>query len=261
MVMNTADGKAYLTATEAARIAGVPGRTVRYWATRGKVGTRDSKNGRLVRLSDVQEMAAHTRQHPVNVAEASDGNIAGPGINTLPQELAEVATDAATQRGNAAALAIIEAHERELAAVRADAATELAARDAALATIQEAHRVAIAMVEQAHLREMAARDQALGATEELLGELRQRTELAEGETVRLAQLAREQQQARKEATAALTEAQHRVEQAEALAKHFEAEAGRFGRIAQEHKGAMDHLVDTQVEAMSRPRRHWWRFWG
>jgi hypothetical protein len=151
----------------------------------------------------------------------------------------------------------------------------LVAKDAVITAKDEmidVLRREIETVEAKTARELAARDAALdevrGAHGELTAELRRRTELAEGETVRLAQLAKEQHQARKDAAAALTDAQHRAEKAEALAKqseetakHYEGEAARLGRLAEERKEAVDLLVDTQVEAMSQPRRPWWQFWG
>jgi hypothetical protein len=53
--------KRYVSATEAARQCGIPGRTVRHWATHGKVGTRQTAAGRLVLLRDVLDLATLTR--------------------------------------------------------------------------------------------------------------------------------------------------------------------------------------------------------
>jgi hypothetical protein len=52
------DDAEYVLPSLAARRLGVPARWVHSWQTTGKVASRPSRHGRLVRLVDVQEMAA-----------------------------------------------------------------------------------------------------------------------------------------------------------------------------------------------------------
>jgi MerR HTH family regulatory protein len=168
-------GKQYVTATEAARLAGLPGRTVRYWASHGKVGTRETAGGRLVRLSDVVELAATYRQSVATPATASGGNVAIEDTEPLPDEIAErrgrrPIVDVATAKSGNTTMTLATLHEAyasELAAVRADAARELAG------------------LAEAHSREV-------GAIAGLVLELRRRANGAEAEAACLAALVAEQ---------------------------------------------------------------------
>jgi hypothetical protein len=59
------DDAEYVLPSVAARATDVPLYTVRYWQRTGKVASRPSRYGRLVRLADVQERAAQAQRQPV----------------------------------------------------------------------------------------------------------------------------------------------------------------------------------------------------
>ena len=72
----------FTTVESAAAIAGISARTLRYWIAAGKLPARGGKRGRLVRLSDVEQLAALAGKLsgkdslPADSAVAVAGNIA-----------------------------------------------------------------------------------------------------------------------------------------------------------------------------------------
>ena len=95
--------------------------------------------------------------------------------------------------------------------------------------------------------------------------------IARTEARRLAEVAREHEQARKDTAALVSELQYRAEQAEARAQEgkelvrkrevalqrLEAEAAEARRLAEERQETVNQLADA---ALAQPRRRWWHLW-
>ena len=88
----------FATVESAAALAGISARTLRYWIAAGKLPARGGKRGRLVRLSDVEQLAVLA------------GKLGGKG--SLPADSAMVIT------GNIAESSALVAIERQLAEYR-----------------------------------------------------------------------------------------------------------------------------------------------
>jgi DNA-binding transcriptional MerR regulator len=80
----------YISLPAAAKDAGVPVRTLRYWVTTGKVPKKAGKRGYLVRLSDVKSAAALARREettntaPSVTDEETTASAAEPAQSVVP---------------------------------------------------------------------------------------------------------------------------------------------------------------------------------
>ena len=146
----------------AARLAGVPARTLRNWVSTGKLAAIRGQRGWLVRLGDIEQIAAMIGSHA-----ATSGMAAGMAAEVADEVAATVEDDR-----ERAAIA---------ASVTAIAATERQAQGEAL--IQQI--IAPFVAEQTRLAEALGRVQAERDTQaETIAELRRRAEVAEAELSR-----------------------------------------------------------------------------
>ena len=86
----------FATVESAAALAGISARTLRYWIAAGKLPARSGKRGRLVRLSDVEQLAVLAGKLggkgslPADSAMAITGNIAeSSALVAIERQLAE----------------------------------------------------------------------------------------------------------------------------------------------------------------------------
>lgn len=69
-----ADPPEYLAVGNAAALAGIPERTLRYWITSGKLPATTGSRGKLVRLADVQRLAALAGRSAATTTPATAAN-------------------------------------------------------------------------------------------------------------------------------------------------------------------------------------------
>ena len=161
------DSNDYTTLTSAADSAGVAVSTLRYWIETGRLMATSSERGRLVRLSDVQELVAQERDG----AGQSNGGDQDSGAHSI----AAGDADGGDMRG-AEATTLVVARSGTVQSVRRRRSAGAGNVAAFMAKVDELYR-----------EQIAAKDGEIAAKNELIGELRLRAERAENQAAQLEQ--------------------------------------------------------------------------
>lgn len=77
--MTTGNDDEFVTVGNAAAVAGIPERTLRYWITNGKLPATSGKRGKLVRMGDVWHLAELTGKIPATNENQNTSAIATAG--------------------------------------------------------------------------------------------------------------------------------------------------------------------------------------
>ena len=199
----TVDGDDFVTMASAADIAGIPVKTLRHWVDSGRLAATAGQRGRLVRLADVQHLVAidgmslHSAGTSVpNGAATPDSAGTSVGRNDNGAAGATGNGSAAPRSTETAAPSDDETFDvvpdkttaaaEDAAATATETVEPAAARQQRLAIVSNAAAF-IAKLDHLYRAQIAAKDGEIAAKDELIVELRRRSERAEQHAARLEQ--------------------------------------------------------------------------